>query len=112
MWCSTEKPVYLYDTFERQAKEAIQFFDENVGEQMQKMISTSRGQMNISTDLETAVKNAWMVIEAIPEIMELKIENFGKLNGFAGTANNCTHPGAVGTSGTHLVACLSVGVMH
>lgn len=33
--------------------------------------------MNISTDLETAVENAWIVIEAIPEFLELKIETFG-----------------------------------
>jgi 3-hydroxybutyryl-CoA dehydrogenase len=80
MWCSTGKPVVLFDTSEKQAEEAKRFVDENVARQMQKMNSSSRGQMNISTNLEEAVKGAWMVIEAIPEILELKIEIFGTLD--------------------------------
>jgi 3-hydroxybutyryl-CoA dehydrogenase len=80
MWCSTGKPVYLFDTSEKQADEAKKFVDENVEKQMQKMKVSSRGEMSISADLETAVKNAWMVIEAIPEILHLKIEIFAKLD--------------------------------
>jgi len=80
MWCSTGKPVYLFDTSEKQAEEAKKFVDENVEKQMQKMKASTRGEMSISTDLETAVKNAWMVIEAIPEILDLKIEIFTKLD--------------------------------
>lgn len=80
MWCSTGKPVVLFDTSEKQAEQAKKFVDDNVAPQPQKMNPSSRGKMSISTDLETAVKDAWMVIEAIPEILDLKIEIFGQLD--------------------------------
>lgn len=34
-------------------------------------------------DIESAVKDAWLVIEAVPEKLELKIETFGLLDKFA-----------------------------
>jgi 3-hydroxybutyryl-CoA dehydrogenase len=80
MWCSTGRPVFLFDTSEKQAQQAKRFVDENVARQMQNMNAPSRGEMNISTDLEEAVRGAWMVIEAIPEILDLKIEVFSKLD--------------------------------
>jgi len=80
MWCSTGKPVYLFDTSEKQAEEAKKFVNENVKKQMQKMKTSSCGEMSISTSLETAVENAWMIIEAIPEILDLKIGIFGNLD--------------------------------
>ncbi|EGO51350.1 hypothetical protein NEUTE1DRAFT_132332 [Neurospora tetrasperma FGSC 2508] len=41
------------------------------------------GTYTASADIETAVKDAWLVIEAVPEKIELKIDTFGQLDKYA-----------------------------
>lgn len=38
------------------------------------------GEYTAYADIETAVKDAWLVIEAVPEKLELKIDTFGELD--------------------------------
>lgn len=45
--------------------------------------SEKTGSVRVFEDLETAVSNAWLVIEAIPEKLELKIETFAALEALA-----------------------------
>nr|XP_036575541.1 3-hydroxyacyl-dehydrogenase [Colletotrichum truncatum]KAF6782130.1 3-hydroxyacyl-dehydrogenase [Colletotrichum truncatum] len=43
------------------------------------------GTVQVFQDLETAVKNAWLVIEAVPERIEIKIDTFAELEAKAPT---------------------------
>lgn len=45
------------------------------------------GQYGIFTDLRAAVENAWLVIEAVPEILDLKTKIFGEVDAYA--ASDC-----------------------
>jgi 3-hydroxyacyl-CoA dehydrogenase len=37
------------------------------------------GSVSVHEDLESAVKNAWLVFEAVPEKLNIKIETFAEL---------------------------------
>lgn len=47
------------------------------------MTSRGSGRCAVFTCLEQAVRDAWLVIEAIPEKLEMKIESFGQLDRLA-----------------------------
>ena len=74
--------VRIFDVSQPQREAARDY----VTEQMQRVRSTlsltgSRtGQVSLLGDLAQAVHGAWMVIEAIPERLELKREAFGQLD--------------------------------
>lgn len=79
MWCCTGKPVVLCDKDPKQVEAAIAYVDENVGAQST-IMRAERGSMTAVTNMQDAVKDAWMVIEAIPEILDLKINMMGQLD--------------------------------
>lgn len=79
MWSSTGKTVNLYEKSPEVAKSAAVYVQENVDAHSAKM-SSSPGVFKVSDTLEEAVKDAWMVIEAIPEILDLKIPLFETLD--------------------------------
>ena len=79
MWSSTGKTVNLFERSPEVAKAAAAYVQENVETQSAKM-GASPGVLNVSETLEDAVKDAWLVIEAIPEILDLKIPLFGTLD--------------------------------
>lgn len=79
MWCSTGKPVVLCDKDPKQVEAAIAYVDENVGAQSA-LMKAERGPMTAVTNMQEAVKDARMVIEAIPEILDLKIKRIGQLD--------------------------------
>lgn len=63
-------------------KENIDVFHTTLGD-----TNTKRGKYSACEDLDSAVKDAWLVIEAIPEKLELKIDTFAELA--AKTPNDC-----------------------
>jgi len=71
--------VNLFDSSSTVGEEALKYIARNLGEQV-KHINGRRGQTFLSKSLEEAVKDAWIVIEAIPEILPLKIDIFGQLD--------------------------------
>jgi len=79
MWSCTGNPVHLYDTSSENTKAAVDFIDQNIDTQL-KRTGKARGELSTFSDLEEAVADAWLVIEAIPEILELKIKLFGELD--------------------------------
>jgi 3-hydroxybutyryl-CoA dehydrogenase len=79
MWSSTGKTVNLFEKSPEVAKSAAAYVQENVEVHSTKL-GSSPGVLNVSDTLEEAVKDAWMVIEAIPEIVDLKIPLFGTLD--------------------------------
>ncbi|KAK2760322.1 hypothetical protein FQN54_002390 [Arachnomyces sp. PD_36] len=80
MWISTGKTLNLYEQSPEAAKSASSYIKENVQAHSLKMGSSNPGTLNLSSTLEEAVQDAWMVIEAIPEILDLKIPLFEKLD--------------------------------
>jgi len=40
---------------------------------------TSHGTVRVFEDVETAVKNAWLIIECVPEQLPVKIDTFAEL---------------------------------
>jgi 3-hydroxybutyryl-CoA dehydrogenase len=77
--------VRIFDVSQAQREAARDYTDEH----MQRVkgalnLTASRsGQVSLFDDLAQAVRGAWMVVEAIPERLELKREAFGKLDEFA-----------------------------
>lgn len=80
MWCSTGKPVILCDKDPNQLSAATDYVNENVAAQTALMKAAKRGPMTAVTNMQEAVKDAWMVIEAVPEILDLKVKMFGELD--------------------------------
>lgn len=79
MWSCTGNPVHLYDTSSENTKAAVDFINQNIETQLIRTGKT-RGELSTFSDLGDAVEDAWLVIEAIPEILELKIKLFGELD--------------------------------
>jgi 3-hydroxybutyryl-CoA dehydrogenase len=77
--------VRIFDVSQAQREAARDYTEEH----MQRVkgalnLTASRsGQVSLFDDLAQAVRGAWMVVEAIPERLELKREAFGKLDEFA-----------------------------
>jgi 3-hydroxybutyryl-CoA dehydrogenase len=69
--------VKIYDPAEKQRDAAVDFVVQN--------IPPSAGGASAEADLADAVAGAWLVVEAIPERLELKKEMFGQLDKLAAT---------------------------
>jgi 3-hydroxyacyl-CoA dehydrogenase len=79
MWAAAGHTVHLYEKAPEVASAALKYINDVMPEQSTKL-GTKPGSVLLSFSLEDAVQNAWMVIEAIPEILPLKIELFGQLD--------------------------------
>ena len=81
--------TYLYDTskeqLDRAAVDVSAILEKGValGKVPDVDAAAARGHFNTTTSLETAVKEADLVIEAVPERMELKLELFAELDALA-----------------------------
>ena len=58
------------------------------------MDGSRTGEVVVSSDLSETVRGAWMVIEAIPERLELKREVFGQLDELARASRTSQAPAA------------------
>ncbi|KAK4183952.1 hypothetical protein QBC35DRAFT_77161 [Podospora australis] len=76
--------VHIRDPSAEARQAAIQYIDENKIPYQQNLPKTTGivvpGSYSASEDIETAVKEAWLVIEAVPEKIELKIDTFAELD--------------------------------
>lgn len=79
MWSCTGRAVNLYDSSADNTKAAIEFIDQNIETQTQRT-GKSRGKLSTFSKLQQAVTDAWLVIEAIPEVLDMKIQIFGELD--------------------------------
>jgi 3-hydroxybutyryl-CoA dehydrogenase len=77
--------VRIFDQSPDQRQAAVDFFTEQSEEFRQGLglDQSHAGSLVPSEDLESAVDGAWMVIEAVPEKLELKREVFGELDDLA-----------------------------
>jgi 3-hydroxyacyl-CoA dehydrogenase len=76
--------VHIRDPSEQACKDAIKYIDENKGEYStiinNKKKSCHFGPYAAFSDIDTAVRNVWLVIEAVPEKLQLKIDTMEELD--------------------------------
>ena len=82
VWASTGYNVKIRDPSKQQRDEGVAYVEENVASYAQKTGKTP-GKVMAFEDMEAALADAWMVIEAVPEKLELKIDVFAELDGLA-----------------------------
>jgi 3-hydroxybutyryl-CoA dehydrogenase len=77
--------VRIFDVSADQREAAREYAGRRAGEVKHRLgLDASRvGKVELTGDLEAAVRGAWMVIEAVPEKLELKREVFGELDRLA-----------------------------
>jgi 3-hydroxybutyryl-CoA dehydrogenase len=75
--------VKIYDLAEAQRQAAVDFVSQNLTSWADQLTGVEPGQVSAEADLAAAVNDAWLVIEAIPERLELKIQIFGQLDELA-----------------------------
>ncbi|KAF3391512.1 3-hydroxybutyryl-CoA dehydrogenase [Penicillium rolfsii] len=82
VWASAGFDVHLRDPSPQQREDGLDYIQENVALYAQK---TGRkiGSVHTFERLEDAVANSWLVIEAVPEKIQLKIDTFGELDTLA-----------------------------
>ncbi|KAB8234452.1 3-hydroxyacyl-CoA dehydrogenase family protein [Aspergillus alliaceus] len=80
-WVAAGCDITIRDPNADQRNGALQFINNNIANFAEVLGDTNprRGQFAAFEDLDTAVKNAWFVVEAVPEKLNLKISTFGDL---------------------------------
>ena len=77
--------VHIFDLSAEQRETARDYVEEHLAQTQQilGLHPARRGQVEVSDDLQEAVAGAWMVIEAVPESVDIKTEVFGELDRLA-----------------------------
>jgi 3-hydroxybutyryl-CoA dehydrogenase len=77
--------VNIFDVSEAQREAARDYVEEHLDEtrKMLGLSATAKGRIAAFDDLGSAVRGAWMVIEAVPERVELKRQLFAELDDLA-----------------------------
>jgi 3-hydroxybutyryl-CoA dehydrogenase len=83
MFAAHGAQVRIYDLAEQQRQAAVDFVSQNIPALADQLTGVAPGQVSAEADLTGAVHNAWLVVEAIPERLELKIQIFGQLDELA-----------------------------
>jgi 3-hydroxyacyl-CoA dehydrogenase len=80
-WVAADYETVLCDLNEQQRNAATEYI-EHTREEYAKITGNQRNHAKFSTteSMESAVKNAWLVIEALPEKLDLKISMMGQLD--------------------------------
>src|SRR5215213_540210 len=74
--------VHIFDLSAEQREATREYVEEHLAQTQQTLglHPDRRGRVEISEELQEAVAGAWMVIEAVPERMDIKTELFGDLD--------------------------------
>ncbi|AMT69696.1 3-hydroxyacyl-CoA dehydrogenase family protein [Mycobacteroides immunogenum] len=77
--------VHLYDVSEDSLRSAREFLEQRIPELVKARADQGAQPATIEyfTDLPSAVKNAWYVVESVPEVQALKIDILGQLEEIA-----------------------------
>jgi 3-hydroxybutyryl-CoA dehydrogenase len=77
--------VRIFDLSAEQREAARDYVEEHVAETQQTLglDPARRGRVEVLGDLQQAVAGAWMVVEAVPERIDIKTEVFGELDRLA-----------------------------
>jgi len=83
MFAAHGAQVKIYDLAEAQRDLALDYVMNNLPVLLNRRSGVVPGRVSAEADLADAVHNAWLVIEAIPERLELKKQVFGQLDELA-----------------------------
>ncbi|MEV0275887.1 3-hydroxyacyl-CoA dehydrogenase family protein [Streptomyces sp. NPDC050610] len=72
--------VRIYDTSHQADEAALSYVEQHVAEVAAKIEGGEPGRVTVTHDLAEALRDAWLVVEAIPERLDLKKEIFGELD--------------------------------
>ncbi|EIU06560.1 3-hydroxybutyryl-CoA dehydrogenase FadB3 [Mycobacteroides abscessus 5S-0422] len=77
--------VHLYDVSEESLQSAKAFLDQRIPElvKTRSALGAQPATIEYFTDLPSAVKDAWYVVESVPEVQTLKIDLLGQLDEIA-----------------------------
>ncbi|RSM06176.1 hypothetical protein CEP52_005842 [Fusarium oligoseptatum] len=81
-WASAGYNVNVRDPSDEQRSQCLQYVGQELDSYLQRT-SANKGTVRVFENLEHALEDAWLVIEAIPEIIELKIATFATLDTMA-----------------------------
>ena len=83
MFAAHGAEVMIHDLAEAQRDAAVDYVSNNLPVLSDQLTDVAQGQVSAEGDLAEAVRNAWLVVEAIPERLELKKQIFGQLDELA-----------------------------
>ena len=75
--------VKIHDLAEAQRQAAVDYVSRNVPELADRLTHAVPGEVSAEADLAKAVHDAWLVVEAVPERLDLKKQIFGQLDELA-----------------------------
>ncbi|UPK90191.1 hypothetical protein LCI18_001126 [Fusarium solani-melongenae] len=81
-WASAGYNVNVRDPSGEQRSQCLQYVDQELDTYLQRT-SANKGTVQVFDNLEPALEDAWLVIEAIPEKIELKVATFATLDTIA-----------------------------
>ncbi|KAL7933904.1 hypothetical protein V8C35DRAFT_327384 [Trichoderma chlorosporum] len=79
IWASAGYNVKIRDPSAQQRADGVAYVEENVASYARKTGKTP-GKAEAFEDMQAAVSDAWLVIEAVPEKIQLKIDTFAELD--------------------------------
>lgn len=82
IWASAGYDVQIRDPSPQQREDCITYIQENVASYAEKT-GKAPGNVQAFEHVEDTVANAWLVIEAVPEKLQLKIDTFAQLDSVA-----------------------------
>lgn len=82
MWLAAGYNVILCENKTSNHDPAFEYINSNKDKQAAKL-GTKPGTVKFTTSMQEAVEKAWMAIEAVPEVLELKIDILGQLDQLA-----------------------------
>lgn len=80
MFASGGADIRIYDLSEQVRADAVSYVEHTLPDVVASRHGAVAGTVRGDDDLETAVDGAWLVVEAIPERLELKTKVFGQLD--------------------------------
>jgi 3-hydroxybutyryl-CoA dehydrogenase len=83
MFATQGGEVRVFDTSSEQQAAAIAFIDDELPGLLDRASDSSAGRVVASDDLAEAVSETWLVVEALPERLDLKEQLFGELDQLA-----------------------------
>jgi len=97
MFLSGGGVVRLCDLSEEQRTDAAAYVEETLPTVLEKVPGSRPGTLELTRSLEEAVADAWLVVESLPERLEVKVPVFGRLDRLAPAdtilvTNSSSHP--------------------
>jgi 3-hydroxybutyryl-CoA dehydrogenase len=83
MFCTQGGEVRIYDLSEEQRSAAVTYVQQELPGLLPTIKNASPGKVTSTDNLEDALKNSWLIVEAIPERLDLKKKVFGDLDRLA-----------------------------